>query len=155
MGYLRSEANPLCIYLPAWQAALSCRQSCTTHRQHVLAVTPRLCFQCSLGVCSTARSGTCRHGSHQNLAHQIPLLTLLMLMLKFMICHSNKCHKPRTSTCYKQQQGGIENGISSACMTTACLNADVLIVTKPVAVSGRVGVAAAWQSEARSRVVPA
>ena len=27
-------------------------------------------------------------------------------LLHFMICHSKKCHRPRTSSCDKKQQGG-------------------------------------------------
>ena len=36
----------------------------------------------------------------------------------FIICHSNKSHRPRTSSCYKEQPGGTEYGLPSACMTT-------------------------------------
>ena len=32
------------------------------------------------------------------------------LLLHFMICHSNKCHRPRTSSCHKEQRGGTEYG---------------------------------------------
>ena len=31
-------------------------------------------------------------------------------VLHFMICHSNKCHRPRTSSCHKEQRGGTEYG---------------------------------------------
>ena len=31
-------------------------------------------------------------------------------ILHFMICHSNKCHAPRTSSCHKEQRGGTEYG---------------------------------------------
>ena len=31
-------------------------------------------------------------------------------LLHFMICHSNKCHRPRTSSCHKEQRGGTEYG---------------------------------------------
>ena len=34
----------------------------------------------------------------------------LNLLLHFMICHSNKCHRPRTSSCHKEQRGGTEYG---------------------------------------------
>ena len=30
------------------------------------------------------------------------------LLLHFMICHSNKCHRPRTSSCHKEQRGGTD-----------------------------------------------
>ena len=30
------------------------------------------------------------------------------VLLQFMICHSKKCHRPRTSSCHKVQQGGTE-----------------------------------------------
>ena len=33
-----------------------------------------------------------------------------LLLLHFMICHSNKCHRPRTSSCHKEQRGGTEYG---------------------------------------------
>ena len=29
-----------------------------------------------------------------------------VILLHFMICHSNKCHRPRTSSCHKEQRGG-------------------------------------------------
>ena len=32
------------------------------------------------------------------------------ILLHFMICHSNKCHRPRTSSCHKEQRGGTEYG---------------------------------------------
>ena len=32
------------------------------------------------------------------------------VLLHFMICHSNKCHRPRTSSCHKEQRGGTEYG---------------------------------------------
>ena len=31
------------------------------------------------------------------------------LAIHFMICHSNKCHRPRTSSCHKEQRGGASN----------------------------------------------
>ena len=34
----------------------------------------------------------------------------VLLLLHFMICHSNKCHRPRTSSCHKEQPGGTEYG---------------------------------------------
>ena len=33
-----------------------------------------------------------------------------VVLLHFMICHSNKCHRPRTSSCHKEQRGGTEYG---------------------------------------------
>ena len=30
----------------------------------------------------------------------------LPLLLHFMICHSKKCHRPRTSSCHREQRGG-------------------------------------------------
>ena len=35
---------------------------------------------------------------------------VVALLLHFMICHSNKCHRPRTSSCHKEQRGGTEYG---------------------------------------------
>ena len=30
------------------------------------------------------------------------------ILLHFMICHSKKCHRPRTSSCHKVQRGGTK-----------------------------------------------
>ena len=38
----------------------------------------------------------------------------LVMSLHFMIGHSNKCHRPRTSSCHKEQQSG--NTVPSTCM---------------------------------------
>ena len=35
---------------------------------------------------------------------EVEVLTLSLL--HFMICHSNKCRRPRTSSCHKEQRGG-------------------------------------------------
>ena len=40
----------------------------------------------------------------------LPMLRALVVLLHFMICHSNKCHRPRTSSCHKEQRGGTEYG---------------------------------------------
>ena len=40
------------------------------------------------------------------------------VLLHFMICHSNKCHRPRTSSCHKEQQGGTEN--RGTAITASC-----------------------------------
>ena len=40
-----------------------------------------------------------------------------------MICHSNKCHRPRTSSCHKEQQGGTEKArVKQTTTTTAALS---------------------------------
>ena len=31
---------------------------------------------------------------------------VLLLSLHFMICHSNNCHRPRSSSCHEEQRGG-------------------------------------------------
>jgi len=54
---------------------------------------------------------------HQHLVQSQQLWQLLLLLSHFMICHSKKCHRPRTSSCHKAQRGGTEHGSSSAsCM---------------------------------------
>ena len=35
-------------------------------------------------------------------------------ILHFMKCHRKKCHRPRTSSCQKEQRGGTEYELSSA-----------------------------------------
>ena len=50
------------------------------------------------------------------IAYAVPLVQdafaccVLLLLLHFMICHSNKCHRARTSSCHKEQRGGGEYG---------------------------------------------
>ena len=44
------------------------------------------------------------------LLDQEVILLRQSLLLHFMICHSNKCHRPRTSSCHKEQRGGTEYG---------------------------------------------
>ena len=40
---------------------------------------------------------------------------ICLLLLHFMICHSKKCHRPRTSSCHKVQRGGTSAYQVSAC----------------------------------------
>ena len=35
-------------------------------------------------------------------------LSIPLSLLQFMICHSKKCHRPRTSSCHKVQRGPVE-----------------------------------------------
>ena len=35
----------------------------------------------------------------------------IIKIITFMVCHSQKCHRPCTSSCHKKQQGGTEQKI--------------------------------------------
>ena len=47
---------------------------------------------------------------HTSARYAHPLHDSSLHLLYFMICHSNKCHRPRTSSCHKEQRGGTEYG---------------------------------------------
>ena len=57
-------------------------------------------------------------------------------LFHFMTCHSKKRHRPRTSSCHKEQQGGPKDlALNPPCNRPLCCPADLAKALGPLGVS--------------------
>ena len=73
-----------------------------------------------------------------SLAKHAPVL--LLLLSHFMICHSNNCHRPRTSSCHKEQRGGTEYRLTSTYDNICLLLMSFMVVQHSFVQPGMAGV---------------